>query len=101
MVKSDFIRLSAVVFGIVVAAVIIVPLFKRNRLGPTPVNLTVNVCRGEHEAQCPRHGFFIGCGSIRQFAQTRCQNFAIVNSSEAPGGQCGYVIANVICHVSH
>ena len=97
MVNSDFIRHSAAVLGFASAVVILVPLIKRNLLGVAPVEMRAEVCRGEHERQCPDHNFFIGCGSITEWAQKRCREFSIVDASDAIGGRCGYVIASVTC----
>ena len=92
-------RISTGILALVGAAVITVPLIKKNLIGARAFEYSINVCRGEHETQCRPHKFFIGCGSVTEWAQKRCPEFTIIDSSYAPGGRCGYVIADVTCRI--
>jgi hypothetical protein len=82
------------------ATVILASLIKRNLINAAAFEYTVNVCRGEHERQCRPHKFFIGCGSVTEWALKRCREFTIIDSSYAAGGRCGYVIAEVTCRIA-
>lgn len=95
----DVLRILGSLLALAGAVFILIPLLKTH-LNETPATeLNVRVCRGEHEARCPRHNFFVGCGSITEWTQKRCLEFSIVDVSYVAGGRCGYVIANVTCKV--
>jgi hypothetical protein len=95
----DVFRILGSLLALVSAVFILVPLLKAHLIEIAPNQLNVQVCRGEHEGRCPRHNFFVGCGSITEWTQKRCLEFSIVDVSYVVGGSCGYVIANVTCKV--
>ena len=100
MITSSLLRGSLGGVALVGVVVILVPLVKTHLVRPTSVDWAVDVCRGEHEKECGPHQFFIGCGSITEWAQKRCPEFSIVDTRDAAGGRCGYAIANVVCRVN-
>jgi hypothetical protein len=95
----DVFRILGSLLALVGAVLILIPLLRAHLNENAPAELDVRVCRGEHEARCPRHKFFVGCGSITEWTQKRCLEFRIVDVSYVEGGRCGYVIANVTCKV--
>lgn len=96
---GGFFRILMIVIAGVAATVIVSEIIKRHFVGATAFEYTVSVCRGEHERYCRPHKFFIGCGSVTEWAQRRCPEFTIIDSSDAPGGKCRYVIADVTCRL--
>jgi hypothetical protein len=100
MISSGFLRSSLGMVAMTGAVVIVVPLVRKHLIRPTSAEWAVDVCRGEHEKDCRPHQFFIGCGSVTEWAQKRCPEFSIVDTSYAAGGRCGYVVANVTCRVN-
>ena len=100
MISGGFLRGSLGGIALLGGVVILVPLVKTHLIRPASIEWAVDVCRGEHEEGCRPHDFFVGCGSVTEWAQKRCPEFSIVDVSYAAGGQCGYVIANVTCRVN-
>jgi hypothetical protein len=70
---------------------------------PPPPELTATidyqVCRGSQESQCKPHNAFIGCGSIIEWAKSRCKEFLTTMQDQRSGGACGYSVTKVTCTV--
>jgi hypothetical protein len=82
------------------ASFIVVSLVRSHLIGPATIEWTTEVCRGDEQARCRQHRFFVGCGSITEWAQQQCREFSIVDINYAAGGRCGYVVASVTCRAS-
>ena len=100
MISGGFLRGSLGGIALCGGVAILMPLVKTHLIRPASIEWAVEVCRGEHEKWCRPHDFFVGCGSVTEWAQKRCPEFSIVDMSDTAGGQCGYVIANVTCRVN-
>ena len=95
-----FLRAMAGSLALIAASFIVVSLIKTHLIRPTTIEWTMEVCRGETQGRCQPHKFFVGCGSVTEWAQRQCPEFSIVDTNVAAGGRCGYVIASVTCRTN-
>ena len=98
MIVGSF-RILIGLAALIGAAIILGQLVRTQFIRAKSFDYSLEVCRGEYERLCRPHNFFIGCGSMTEWAQARCYEFSIVDKSYAPGGRCGYVIASVSCRM--
>ena len=96
---GSFLRILIGLFALGGAVVIVAELVRTHLIRAKSFDYTIDVCRGEQQSLCRPHKFFIGCGSVTEWAQDRCYEFSIVDRSYSAGGRCGYVIASVSCRV--
>ena len=86
--------------ALLAAIFVAVSLVRTHLTVPPTIEWTTEVCRGDEQARCRQHRFFVGCGSITEWAQQQCREFSIVDINYAAGGRCGYVVASVTCRAS-
>ena len=97
---GSFLRAITGSTALIGASFIGISLVRTHLIRPATIEWTTEVCRGQEQARCRPHRFFVGCGSITEWAQKQCREFSIVDTNYAAGGRCGYVIASVTCRTS-